>query len=47
MLQGGPLLLDLGYRYKRIITDNALVSALSLGDGLAVSQVRVGLGVRF
>jgi opacity protein-like surface antigen len=48
ILQGGPLLLDIGYRYKRIVVGNGVASALALGDQrLDVNQVRVGVGVRF
>jgi hypothetical protein len=48
MFQAGPLALDLGYRYKRILADGAIASAFSLGnDGFEVNQVRVGVGVRF
>lgn len=48
MLQGGPLLVDAGYRYKRITGGNAIASALTLGgNGIEVNQFRVGLGVRF
>ena len=48
MFQAGPLALDLGYRYKRILADGVIASAFSLGnDGFDVNQVRVGVGVRF
>ena len=47
LLRGGPLHFDLGYRYKRILTNSALGSALSLDRGLQVHQVRFGVGVRF
>ena len=48
MFQGGPLLLDVGYRYKKILADGALASAFALsGDGFEVSHVRIGLGIRF
>jgi len=48
LFQAGPLALDLGYRYKRILADGAIASAFSLGnDGFDVNQVRVGVGVRF
>jgi opacity protein-like surface antigen len=48
LLQGGPVVVDLGYRYKRILASDALSSAFSLGgDGFDVNQVRVGVGVRF
>lgn len=47
MLQGGPLVVDVGYRYKRVLSGNALTTALTLGRGVEVNQFRVGLGVRF
>jgi hypothetical protein len=48
MLQGGPVVLDVGYRYKRILSGSGLSSAFSLGgNGFDVNQVRVGVGVRF
>lgn len=48
ILQGGPVSVDLGYRYKRILAGNGLTSVFALGDdGLNVNQVRVGLGFRF
>lgn len=47
IIHGGPLAIDLGYRYKKIFANDPLIQALSLGDGLMVSQVRLGIGVRF
>ncbi len=48
IFQGGPLMVDAGYRYKKISSGNALASALTLsGDAIDVNQVRVGVGVRF
>ena len=47
LLQGGPLRIDLGYRYKRIVSNSALSSVLGVGQGLQSHQVRFGLGVRF
>lgn len=48
LLQGGPLSLDVGYRYKRILASGPIASAFSLGsDGYDVNQVRVGVGFRF
>jgi opacity protein-like surface antigen len=48
LLQGGPVVVDLGYRYKKILASDALSSAFSLGnDGFDVNQIRVGVGVRF
>ena len=47
LLHGGPLQIDLGYRYKRILTGTTLSSILSAGDRLDVHQLRFGVGVRF
>jgi opacity protein-like surface antigen len=46
VIRGGPLTLDLGYRYKKIIASDSLQSLLT-GDAIDVSQARVGVGVRF
>jgi hypothetical protein len=47
LVQGGPLRLDVGYRYKRIMADSALSSILSAGRSLQTHQIRFGVGVRF
>jgi opacity protein-like surface antigen len=48
MLQGGPVVVDAGYRYKKIAAGNSLTSAFTLGNnGIEVNQVRVGVGFRF
>jgi hypothetical protein len=47
LIQGGPLHLDLGYRYKRIMANSALSSWLGAGQELQSHQVRFGAGVRF
>lgn len=47
LLQSGPIVVDLGYRYKRIIMGDTLQSVLTAGNDVGLSQVRVGLGVRF
>jgi opacity protein-like surface antigen len=48
LVQGGPVVVDLGYRYKRILASDALSSAFSLdNNGFDVNQVRVGVGIRF
>lgn len=48
LLQGGPLLVDAGYRYKKISAGNGLASALTLsGNAIEVNQFRVGVGFRF
>jgi opacity protein-like surface antigen len=44
--ESGPLVVDTGYRYHRIFADNWLQS-LALGGDLNVSEIRIGLGVRF
>jgi len=46
IVQGGPLVLDLGYRYKKIMAGDSLQSLLTGGD-FSVNQVRIGVGVRF
>lgn len=46
MIQGGPLVIDLGYRYKRILPGSSLQSLLTGGE-TGISQVRLGIGVRF
>ena len=48
IVHGGPLIVDLGYRYKKILSSGGLSSAFALGTGgFDVNQVRVGVGVRF
>jgi len=47
LVQGGPLRLDLGYRYKRIMANSMLSSVIGLGQDLETHQVRFGVGVRF
>jgi hypothetical protein len=47
LLQGGPVHLDVGYRYKRILANSVVSSLLSAGQELQTHQVRFGLGVRF
>jgi hypothetical protein len=46
VFQGGPISLDVGYRYKRIMA-SGVASALNGGNDYNVSDVRIGLGVRF
>jgi hypothetical protein len=46
MFQGGPLLLDLGYRHHKILAGRSLQSLITGGD-VSVNQVRVGVGLRF
>ena len=46
VFQGGPLSLDVGYRYKKILA-GGVASALNGGTPYQINQVRVGLGFRF
>ena len=47
VVQGGPMLVDLGYRYKQILADDWMTTVLGAGDRLKSHQVRVGIGIRF
>jgi hypothetical protein len=47
VLQGGPLSVDLGYRYKKISPGNTIASAFNGGNDFTVSQVRIGVGFSF
>jgi opacity protein-like surface antigen len=46
IVQGGPVFLDLGYRYKKIMAGDSLQALLTGGD-FTVNQVRMGIGVKF
>ena len=47
MLRGGPLVADVGYRYKQVAGGDSVVSLLGAGQNLRAHQVRFGVGVRF
>jgi len=47
LLRGGPLVADVGYRYKQVVGADSLASLLSAGQPLRSHQVRFGIGVRF
>lgn len=48
VLRGGPISLDLGYRYKKILASDSLQALMTGGgDGISVSGARIGLGVSF
>jgi hypothetical protein len=47
MVHGGPLVFDIGYRFRKIFADSGLASVLDRTDGLTTSQARVGIGVSF
>lgn len=46
LVQGGPIFLDVGYRYKKILVGDSIQSVLTGGD-FSVNQIRIGAGVRF
>jgi hypothetical protein len=43
----GPVVVDLGYRYKQFFPPEPLDTVLGLGQSLRSHQVRAGFGVRF
>ena len=47
LVQGGPVALDVGYRYKKIFAGSGIASAFALGQDFDVHQARIGIGVRF
>jgi hypothetical protein len=47
LVQGGPLRFDVGYRYKRIMANNALSTFIGAGQQMQSHQIRFGAGVRF
>jgi hypothetical protein len=46
IIQGGPLVATVGYRFNRIFADESLMRLIS-GGRFDVNEVRVGFGVRF
>ena len=47
LIQSGPLRFDVGYRYKRIVANDALSAVIGAGQQLQSHQIRFGAGVRF
>ena len=47
LLRGGPVVADLGYRYKQLVGADSFASILGAGQPLRAHQVRFGIGVRF
>jgi hypothetical protein len=47
LIHAGPVLFDLGYRYKQIFAPEPLGTVLGLGQELRSHQLRAGVGVRF
>ena len=47
LLRGGPVVFDVGYRYKQLFANDVMRFALGFGQPLHTHQVRAGIGVRF
>lgn len=47
LMQAGPLQVDLGYRYKKIVASSVLSNIIGVGQDMQSHQVRFGAGVRF
>jgi opacity protein-like surface antigen len=43
----GPVVMDVGYRYKQITTGNTVASLLNANKPYRLNQVRIGVGIRF
>ena len=46
-LGGGPVVFDMGYRYKQISAGNGIASLLNLNKPYHINELRIGVGVRF
>jgi hypothetical protein len=47
LLRGGPVVADVGYRYKQVVGGDSFATLLAVGQNLRAHQVRFGIGVRF
>lgn len=47
LVRGGPVVFDVGYRYKQLFANDIVQTVLGLGQPLRTHQVRAGIGVRF
>lgn len=47
LARGGPVVFDLGYRYKKLFANDVLQTVLGLGQPLHAHQLIAGVGVRF
>lgn len=47
LLRGGPMLFDIGYRYKQLFASDLIRLALGFGQPLHTHEARFGIGVRF
>lgn len=47
LAQAGPIVFDVGYRYKQLLDTGTLGTVLGLGQELRTHEVRAGIGFRF
>ena len=47
LLRGGPMIFDIGYRYKQLFANDLTRLALGFGQPLHTHEARFGIGVRF
>jgi opacity protein-like surface antigen len=47
LAQAGPIVFDVGYRYKQLLDTGTLGTVLGLGQELRTHEVRAGFGFRF
>ena len=47
LVRGGPIVFDVGYRYKQLFANDVMQAVLGFGQPLRIHQVRAGVGVRF
>ena len=47
LLSAGPVVVDIGYRYKQLFANDILRIGLGFGQQLHTHQARVGFGIRF
>jgi hypothetical protein len=47
LLRGGPMVFDIGYRYKQLFASDLTRLALGFGQPLHTHEARFGIGVRF
>ena len=47
LLRGGPMIFDIGYRYKQLFASDLTRLALGFGQPLHTHEARFGIGVRF
>ena len=47
LLRGGPMVFDIGYRYKQLFASDLTRLALGFGQPPHMHEARFGIGVRF